>query len=344
MTLLRIGTVARLAGVPVETVRTWERRYGRTPAARTAGNQRLYSIEDVERLRAIKAAMSSGLSAREAYTLLRERPDVDGYQAYSVLVDAAGRQPAARERESSGARRIRALVDATWDGVYLMSSDWSEMRALTAVGFMASTEKPSTSWLDKYIHPEDQPTVVAAIDAAIASKSLFELEHRVLRADGKLGWTLSRAVPLFDRGTIVEWVGAAMDVTARHETEEALSRSEGRLRRVLETDAVGVVFFDRSGTVVDANDVFLRLTGYGRTDIEHRRLTWRTMTPPEWVETTEQQMRRLIATGRHGPYEKECLCSSGSRRWFLVIGRDLGDGTFCEYCVDLNGMTLRDHA
>jgi PAS domain-containing protein len=43
---------------------------------------------------------------------------------------------------------------------------------------------------------------------------VFELEHRVRRPDGTLGWTLSRAVPLLDDdGQIIEWVGAATDVT-----------------------------------------------------------------------------------------------------------------------------------
>src|SRR5579864_288092 len=50
---------------------------------------------------------------------------------------------------------------------------------------------------------------------------MFELEHRVRRTDGTLGWTYSRAVPLLDvDGNVVEWFGAASDVTARKEAEE----------------------------------------------------------------------------------------------------------------------------
>ena len=40
---------------------------------------------------------------------------------------------------------------------------------------------------------------------AATRKGLFELEHRVRRADGRVGWTLSRAVPVIDRhGTVTE--------------------------------------------------------------------------------------------------------------------------------------------
>lgn len=53
---------------------------------------------------------------------------------------------------------------------------------------------------------------------AVIAKAAFEFEHRVIRLDGSLGWTLSRAVPILDNaGEIVEWLGTARDVTARRE-------------------------------------------------------------------------------------------------------------------------------
>ena len=60
-----------------------------------------------------------------------------------------------------------------------------------------------------------------AIDHAIQTKSTFELEHRVRRADGTIGWTYSRAIPLLDaKGEILEWFGAASDVSARRQAQE----------------------------------------------------------------------------------------------------------------------------
>ena len=77
-----------------------------------------------------------------------------------------------------------------------MSRDWSELRYLRGRDFIADTDAPSHNWLQKYIHPDDQSRVMAAIKEAIRTSSVFELEHRVLRVDGSLGWTFSRAVPL----------------------------------------------------------------------------------------------------------------------------------------------------
>ena len=91
-----------------------------------------------------------------------------------------------------------------------------------------------------------------------------------------------------------------------------------------------------AGTLIDANEVFLRMTGYSRGEVEARELTWRKMTPPEWIEVSEEQMTKLEETGRIGPYEKEYLRKDGSRSWMLFAGASLGDGTIVEYCIDIN--------
>jgi PAS domain S-box-containing protein len=101
-----------------------------------------------------------------------------------------------------------------------MSPDWTQMRALDGRGFIADTSRPSASWLDEYIHPDDQPRVLEAIQAAIRDKAVFSLEHRVRRPDGTLAWTLSRAVPILDdQGEIIEWVGAAAEVPGRADAD-----------------------------------------------------------------------------------------------------------------------------
>jgi signal transduction histidine kinase/CHASE3 domain sensor protein/ActR/RegA family two-component response regulator len=138
-------------------------------------------------------------------------------------------------------RRFRAYVGATSDVVYRMSADWGEMYQLQGRDFIADTHDPSRTWLDKYIHPDDQARVRAAIGEAIRSKSTFQLEHRVLRPDGTLGWTFSRAIPLMDQdGRITEWFGAASDVTQRKDGEAKLQAQLARLSLLGEiTRAIG---------------------------------------------------------------------------------------------------------
>ena len=130
--------------------------------------------------------------------------------------------------------RFRAFVTASSDVVYRMSPDWSELSPLQGRNFIADTNKPSGTWLAEYIYPEDHGSVMARIEEAIRTKTNFEMEHRIRRVDGSVGWVFSRAVPRLDaNGEIMEWIGAGKDVTERKRTEHALVGSEERYRRLL---------------------------------------------------------------------------------------------------------------
>jgi len=134
-------------------------------------------------------------------------------------------ESALRESEA----HFRALVNATSDVIYRMSPDWREMRQLDGRNFLADTGEPDREWLHKYIHRDDQDEVLAAIQRAIDGKTIFQLEHRVLQADGTLGWTFSRAVPILDAdGEITEWFGAASDITSRKRHEAILKEEDKR--------------------------------------------------------------------------------------------------------------------
>lgn len=56
----RAGTAARMAGLPVETLRVWERRYQISDTRRSSHGQRLYSAEQVERLALLKQLVDQG--------------------------------------------------------------------------------------------------------------------------------------------------------------------------------------------------------------------------------------------------------------------------------------------
>lgn len=68
----RSGVAARLSGVPVETLRVWERRYGVIRPARSARGQRLYSAEDVRRLTLIKQLLDQGFAIGTVFNLPKE--------------------------------------------------------------------------------------------------------------------------------------------------------------------------------------------------------------------------------------------------------------------------------
>jgi DNA-binding transcriptional MerR regulator len=71
---LRIGEVARRTGVAEATLRAWERRYGVLRPGRSSGGFRLYSEEDVARVRAMQEQLDRGLAASEAARISLRTP------------------------------------------------------------------------------------------------------------------------------------------------------------------------------------------------------------------------------------------------------------------------------
>ena len=68
---LTIGVLATAAGVPTSTVRYYEREGLLRPSARSISNYRLYSAEDLKRLRFIRAAQAAGFTLHDVTQLLR---------------------------------------------------------------------------------------------------------------------------------------------------------------------------------------------------------------------------------------------------------------------------------
>jgi len=71
---MRIGELSRRTGVAPELLRAWERRYALLEPTRSDGGYRLYSDDDLLRLRAMQAHLAAGLSAAEAAARARAEP------------------------------------------------------------------------------------------------------------------------------------------------------------------------------------------------------------------------------------------------------------------------------
>ena len=239
-----------------------------------------------------------------AWSLLRER--------WILARTVEERTWALRDSEA----RFRGLVNAASYVVYSMNPDWTEMRQLDGRGFLSDTASPSTTWLTEYIHTADQAHVQEAIQTAIRTKSVFELEHRVWLADGSLGWTFSRAIPLLDAGgEIREWFGAASDVTARKRSEAELQRTTALLRAIGNSSPDAIYAKDTEGRFVFANPAVLVVIGrsadevIGRTDAEWHH-------DPEQAAVVMANDRRIVESGQVEVLEETWTAAGQGTRVF----------------------------
>jgi PAS domain S-box-containing protein len=97
-----------------------------------------------------------------------------------------------------------------------------------------------------------------------------------------------------------------------------LQEREARIRRLVDSNIVGIVIWDVQGRIIEANQAFLDIIGYVREDLVSGRLRWRELTPAEWREADEQALAELEAAGTVQPREKEYFRKDGSRVPVLV--------------------------
>lgn len=152
-----------------------------------------------------------------------------------VSIDITERKEA-EEALRDSEEAFRSYVTVSSDIVYKMSPDWQTMINLQGKNFLTSVTNPTASWIDIYIPEHERKKVQQAIDKAVAAKTMFELEHQVVNARGNLSWVYSRAVPrINEQEKIIEWIGAASDITERKQAEEALRTSEAQLRALIKS-------------------------------------------------------------------------------------------------------------
>jgi PAS domain S-box-containing protein len=121
---------------------------------------------------------------------------------------------------------------------------------------------------------------------------------------------LARREAIRRRKAIAENIALQGDVLA----------SDKKIRRLVDANIVGVIFWDLDGRIIEANDAFLKMLGYDREDLASGKVNRTDLTPPEWRQrdlTTAEELKRM---GTVQPFEKEYFRKDGSRVPVLVGG------------------------
>ena len=112
----------------------------------------------------------------------------------------------------------------------------------------------------------------------------------------------------------------------RKRAEEALRESEAKIRRLVDSNIIGIFISGLEGRILEANDAFLHLVGYDRDDLVSGRIRWTDLTPPEWRERDKRALAELSSNTIAQPYEKEFFRKDGSRVPVLIGGALFEEG------------------
>src|SRR3984957_14870895 len=97
-----------------------------------------------------------------------------------------------------------------------------------------------------------------------------------------------------------------------------LAEREAKIRRLVDSNIIGIFIWDFDGHILEANDAFLRIVGYDRDDLVAGRVRWTDLTPPEWRDADARLIEEHKMSGRLPPFEKEYFGKNGSRVPVLI--------------------------
>ena len=154
--------------------------------------------------------------------------------------------------------------------------------------------------------------------AELRSKgSVTGMEARGRKKNGEIFSGLISTTPLLIGGRPC-LMGIVRDITESKRIEQALRASEFRLRRLVESNVVGVFFWSLAGAILDANDAFLDMVGYSREELAAGGVAWDGLTPADFRSVDLRAVEELKVQGVCSSYEKEYVRKDGSRVPVLI--------------------------
>jgi PAS domain S-box-containing protein len=105
-----------------------------------------------------------------------------------------------------------------------------------------------------------------------------------------------------------------------------LEDREGKIRRLIDSNIIGIFMWDFEGQILEANEAFLRMVGYDHADLVAGRLRWTDLTPSDWKDLDTRLVQEHKMTGILRPVEKEYFRKDGSRVPVLIGAATFEEG------------------
>ncbi len=160
-------------------------------------------------------------------TVARVCDSAGKFQSLLAIVDDISGRKKAEERLQQSHDRYRFLADAMPQMVFTATPDGQadyHNRSWLAYTGRTFNAMLGRGWAAA-VHPEDADLCLSGWESALAAGKPYETETRLRRADGEYRWHLIRATPMRDAGgSILQWVGAAIDIEDRKRAAAELER------------------------------------------------------------------------------------------------------------------------
>ncbi len=248
---------------------------------------------------------------------LRDPAGASSMGGLSATVDITARKraeqavQAAHEEARASEERVRIVADSAavllgmFDengGLFFTNEYWREFTGRTL------EQERGQGWLE-CVPPEDRERCDPIAAQAFATRGRFRVEHRLRRHDGVYRWLAIVVNPRYENGLFAGYVGSAVDITERKESETereemlfALLRSEARLAEAQRLAHLGSWELDvATGAMVWSDEVY-HFYGFSSMGPIPTLDQFHALLGPEQTAAQKEYLERAIETGE--PYER----------------------------------------
>lgn len=187
---------------------------------------------------------------------------------------------------------------------------WSD-EVFRIFGLDPEQSAPTYSQHLQQIHPDDREIWQNTVQVAIAQRTCYRFDFRILQPDGSIRYVNVRGkVKCNEQGQVTQLFGTVLDITERKQTEEALRESEERLRQIFDQAPIGIVLSTTDRKLRQVNQAFCQMLGY--TEAELMTLNYAEIIHPEDLVIDLPYVEKFLQENSSGfQVEKRYLKKNG---------------------------------
>ena len=165
-------------------------------------------------------------------------------------------------------------------------------------------------------NPDREHIRVLLNEVVSLNDEVSELEDRFSATLGDAARWISDLTTklMFGAALLLLGIGIALSrqiVVGIRQTQLKLAASEARFRHIVESNIIGIMFWNLDGSITDANDAFLQSIGYTHDDLNNGLVNWQAMTPVDCEARDAEAIQELLENGFCTPYEKRLRHKDG---------------------------------
>ncbi len=160
------------------------------------------------------------------------------------------------------------------------------------------------------IHVDDQEYVWNIIQNALKIKKSYEIEYRILMANGSEKWVWEKGIGVFENNNLLYLEGIILDNDKRKRAEQALSKNEKILNLIIDKSPIGICTVDLLGNLVSTNPTYENMLGYTKKELS--LLSVFDITHPDYSSKNIELYKKMFSVEGVGfSMEKVYICKDG---------------------------------